>query len=111
MYIAMNRFRINAGREAEFEARWRDRDSYLEDQPGFVAFALLRNPNPLADGTTEFISHSTWRSQADFEAWRDSEAFRRGHAQGSVEGVIAGHPEVSFYDAVLTTSPKAKAGA
>lgn len=99
MFIAMNRFQINAGREADFEARWRERDSYLSDVPGFVRFALLKGANDGA--TTEYVSHSTWRSRADFDAWTKSDAFTRGHAQGSVQGVIAGHPVVSLYEAVI----------
>ena len=99
MFIAMNRFQINAGREADFEARWRERDSYLNDVPGFVRFALLKGAS---DGvTTEYVSHSTWRSRAEFDAWTKSDAFTRGHAQGSVQGVIAGHPVVSLYEAVM----------
>ncbi len=101
MFVAMNRFRVNAGREADFETRWRERDSYLEQVAGFLAFRLLRNATA-ADGTTEFISHSTWRSKQDFEAWRDSEAFRMAHAQGSVQGVLAGHPEASLYEVVIS---------
>jgi heme-degrading monooxygenase HmoA len=101
MFIAMNRFQINAGREADFEERWRGRDSYLNEVPGFVAFSLLRNPQQNDDNTTEYISHSTWRSREDFDAWTKSEAFTRGHAQGSVQGVIAGHPVVSLYEAIL----------
>jgi heme-degrading monooxygenase HmoA len=101
MFIAMNRFKVNAGREADFEEMWRSRESYLNQVPGFVAFALLRNAAS-AEGTTEFISHSTWATQADFDAWTQSEQFRAGHAQGSVAGVLAGHPEVSLYDAVLS---------
>lgn len=101
MFIAMNRFQIVAGREADFEAMWRHRESYLDGVPGFLHFALLRG-EPGPDGATEFISHSTWRSRADFEAWRASEAFRRGHAQGSLEGIVAGPPQLRLYEAVLT---------
>ena len=101
MFIAMNRFQINAGHEAEFEERWRDRDSYLVEVPGFVAFSLLRNWLQNDDKTTEYISHSTWRSREDFDNWTKSEAFTRGHAQGSVQGVIAGHPVVSLYESIL----------
>ena len=99
MFIAMNRFQINAGREADFEARWRGRDSYLSDVPGFLRFALLKGESN--GTTTEYVSHSTWRSRADFDAWTKSDAFTRGHAQGSVQGVIAGHPVVSLYEAVI----------
>jgi heme-degrading monooxygenase HmoA len=101
MFIAMNRFQINAGREAEFEERWRSRESYLNEVPGFVAFALLRNWLQNDDKTTEYISHSTWSSREDFDNWTKSENFTRGHAQGSVAGVLAGHPVVSLYEAVL----------
>ena len=101
MFIAMNRFKITAGHEADFEETWRRRESYLAGVPGFLAFSLLRSATS-ADGTTEFISHSTWRSREDFDAWRASEEFRRGHAQGSVESVIAARPELSLYDVVLS---------
>ena len=36
MYIAMNRFRVAAGREAEFVEVWRKRDSYLDKVPDAV---------------------------------------------------------------------------
>ena len=37
-----------------------------------------------------------------FAAWTESEAFTVGHRQGSLQGVLADHPEVSVYEAVLT---------
>jgi heme-degrading monooxygenase HmoA len=99
MFIAMNRFQVNAGREADFEARWRERDSYLNEVPGFVHFALLKGGSDGA--TTEYASHTTWRSRADFDAWTQSDHFRQAHAQGSVQGLLAGHPVVSLYESVL----------
>jgi heme-degrading monooxygenase HmoA len=100
MYVVMNRFKVNAGREADFEARWRERETYLGGFDGFIQFALLRNSQS-AGGITEFVSHTIWRDQAAFDAWRNSEAFTQGHAQGTVQGVLAGHPEASMYDAVI----------
>ena len=41
MYVAMNRFRISEGREAEFEQTWRERDSHLDEVPGFQQFQLV----------------------------------------------------------------------
>jgi heme-degrading monooxygenase HmoA len=101
MFIAMNRFQVNSGHEAEFEERWRARESHLAEVPGFVAFSLLRNPLQNDDKTTEYISHSTWRSREDFDNWTRSENFNRGHAQGSVAGVLAGPPVVGLYEVVL----------
>jgi hypothetical protein len=44
MFLAMNRLQVTRGREAEFESVWRDRDSHIAVEPGFVEFHLLRRP-------------------------------------------------------------------
>ena len=44
MYIAMNRFKIALGSEATFENLWRQRESFLDEVPGFREFHLLRGP-------------------------------------------------------------------
>ena len=41
MFIAMNRFKIVLGKEAGFEKIWRERDSRLDDVPGFIKFHLI----------------------------------------------------------------------
>lgn len=96
MFIAMNRFQVNPGREADFERMWADRETYLDQVPGFVQFALLRG-----DTDGEYVSHSTWEDRDAFTAWTESEAFRKGHAQGSIAGILAGPPVVSLYEAAL----------
>jgi heme-degrading monooxygenase HmoA len=90
MYIAMNRFRIHAGREADFEKVWRERESFLDEVPGFREFHLLRGAT--AEGFTTYLSHSVWESGAAFEAWT-----RRGVPQGARRrarpaGITDGHP-------------------
>ncbi len=104
MFIAMNNFRVAAGREADFEAQWRNRQSYLQDVPGFVEFALLKG-----DGAGEYASHTVWRDRASFIAWTESRAFAAGHRQGSVGGLLDGHPVVKLYEAVLVERPNEKA--
>lgn len=101
MFVAMNRFRVAEGREAEFERIWRERQSYLQGVPGFVQFALLRG-----DADREYLSHSTWRDRAAFLAWTQSEAFVAGHRQGgSLMGVLEGPPQLSTYEAVIVETP------
>ena len=41
MYLAMNRFKIVKGREADFEKIWRERDTQLEEVDGFETFSLI----------------------------------------------------------------------
>ena len=96
MFVAMNRFLVVPGQEAAFEERWRDRETYLADVPGFVRFALLRG-----DHAGEYLSHSSWESRDAFDAWTRSEAFSAGHRQGSLQGLLAEHPEVSLYEALF----------
>ncbi len=104
VFIAMNRFAINPGREADFENAWRTRESYLEGVPGFLRFALLKGDEP-----GEYISHSTWESRAAFEAWTRSEAFRAAHGQAPMSGILAGPPRLSVYEAVITQEAPARA--
>jgi heme-degrading monooxygenase HmoA len=96
MFVAMNKFRVKAGQEQEFERIWRERETYLQGVAGFEQFALLR-----ADAPGEYISHSTWADRESFIAWTQSEAFGAGHRQGSLMGVLDGPPQVSLYDAVI----------
>jgi heme-degrading monooxygenase HmoA len=79
MYIAMNRFKVAAGFEAEFEDVWKNRDSSLNTVPGFVEFRLLRGKAFPEEDYTLFSSHTIWSSEADFQAWTKSESFREAH--------------------------------
>ena len=104
MYVVMNKFQVIAGQEDEFERLWRERESYLHEVPGFVHFALLR----AEDG--EFISHTTWQDHAAFEAWAESDLFRRGHQRGNqIATVLTGHPQLRTYDVVLVQTPSGPA--
>ena len=98
MFIALNRYRVYRGREYDFERRWQEREDYFRELPGFVAFSLLRNW--LGDETTEYISHSTWRSREDFEAWRAGQLL--DYKRNGLGGVLASRPEVSVYETVVT---------
>jgi heme-degrading monooxygenase HmoA len=99
MFIAMNRFRVARGKEAEFEALWRGRPSHIASVPGFQRFDLLRGPE--RDDHTLFASHTTWESRAAFEAWTKSDAFRAAHSgAGSGKTLTLGHPEFEGFEAV-----------
>ena len=101
MFIAMNRFKVKTGSEAEFERVWRDRDSYLTTVPGFVAFDLLKGP--AREDHVLYASHTLWRSKADFEAWTKSDAFRAAHRDAGTNKVnYLGPPEFEGFQSVLS---------
>jgi len=100
VYIAMNRFRIARGAEPVFEKLWRERDSQLEGVPGFREFHLLRGPT--SEQETLYASHSLWDDRAAFEAWTESENFRKAHAQARApQGTYLGHPAFEGFEVIL----------
>jgi heme-degrading monooxygenase HmoA len=108
VFIAMNRFQVKPGCEADFEAVWLGRDTHLSRVPGFLSFHLLRGPDQ--DGRRLYASHSLWESRAAFEAWTRSEAFRLAHKDaGDNRGLYAGPPNFEGFD-VLQEVAGAQAG-
>ncbi len=100
MFIAMNHFRVAPERCEEFERAWRERESYLGEVPGFVEFHLLKGPEE--DGARLYASHTTWRDEAAFRAWTESEAFHKAHRRaGSTAGTLVGPPRFVGWDVVL----------
>jgi len=100
MYIAMNRFRIALGKEQDFIDIWENRDSHLEEVPGFKEFHLLQGPSD--EECTLFASHAIWESGEDFSNWTKSEAFRKAHANaGSAKDIYLGPPQFEGFEVVL----------
>ncbi len=104
MYIAMNRFKVAKGSEADFEEVWKSRDSRLHEVPGFIEFHLLRGPEH--DDHTLYSSHTLWENEAAFEAWTKSEAFRRAHSgAGERKTLYLAHPVFEGFTVVQTVKP------
>ena len=102
----MNRFQVKLGSEADFEAVWLGRETHLGQVPGFLSFQLLRGPE--RDGHRLYASHSLWRSQAAFEAWTRSEAFRLAHKDaGDNRGLYAGHPQFEGFEVLQEVAAEA----
>lgn len=100
MFVAMNRFKVLKGSEADFETVWRGRDSRLKEMEGFEGFHLLRGPE--AEEHVLYASHTIWRSRAAFEAWTRSEQFRDAHRNaGANKPLYQGHPQFEGFEAVL----------
>ena len=101
MYIAMNRFRIKKGSEADFEQIWAERETFLDEVPGFKEFHLMRGPE--AEDHTLYASHSVWEDEDAFIGWTKSEAFRKAHANagGAKKDIYMGPPQFEGFTSVL----------
>ena len=96
----MNRFKIVLGRETEFENIWKERDTYLDNVPGFLGFHLVKGA---AEEThTIYASHSTWKSRDDFIHWTQSDAFRKAHkGAGDHSDIYLGHPMFEGFQVII----------
>ena len=96
----MNRFKIVLGKEKEFEDVWKNRDTHLEDVPGFKEFRLVKGDTN--DEYTLYASHSIWNSKNDFTNWTKSEEFRLAHKNsGQHKGLYLGHPNFEGFEVVI----------
>ena len=95
MFIAMNRFKVAPGREGDFEEMWLSRDTHLKDVPGFQEFHLLKGPE--GEDHRLYSSHSVWASKVAFEAWTQSDAFRKAK-----EGMYLGPPNFEGFEVLQT---------
>jgi heme-degrading monooxygenase HmoA len=104
-YIAMNRFKVPKENESAFEDMWAKRESYLEENPGYVSFYLLKGAQ--AEGQILYSTHTVWATKADFVAWTKSEGFAKAHARAGQNTVrlFVGHPQFEGFEAVLTQLP------
>jgi len=101
MYIAMNRFKVVPGSEDKFEQVWINRDSRLDQVPGFVEFHLLKGPKN--DDHTLYSSHTVWASEDAFIDWTKSEHFRAAHKGAGDNGALyLGHPNFEGFEVLQT---------
>ena len=100
MYIAMNRFRVARGSEAEFEEVWSSRETHLAGVEGFLRFHLLRGPE--TEDHTLYASHSLWFDESAFREWTRSDAFRKAHAEaGRHKHLYLGPPKFEGFEVVI----------
>lgn len=102
--VKINAIEVPEGAGPRLEERFRDRLGEVEKSPGFLGFELLR---PTA-GETRYFVYTRWESDEAFQAWRESGAFRRGHADragaGSQAPVGTGS-ELLEFEVVLSAGP------
>lgn len=101
MFIAMNRFKVLKDAVGDFEHVWATRESHLDEMKGFVEFHLLRGPE--REDHVLYSSHTIWATQDDFQAWTQSEQFRKSHARApGAKPMTLSHPEFEGFEVIQT---------
>ena len=96
----MNRFKVKLGEETYFEEIWKNRDTHLNEVPGFKKFNLIKSESN--ETYTLYASHSEWESKQDFINWTKSEAFRLAHKNaGKHKDLYLGPPQFEGFETVI----------
>lgn len=100
MFIAINKFKVAHGREHEFEEVWKNRESRLDEMPGFLKFEMLKGQPQ--EGHLYYLSKTDWESAEDFQGWVSSEQFKASHGKSKMPpGVIMGPPQFEGYEVIF----------
>ncbi|HRV92703.1 MAG TPA: antibiotic biosynthesis monooxygenase [Anaerolineae bacterium] len=103
MFVVMNRIPVNPDYADQFEERFTNRAREVDKMSGFVRNQVLRPTNP----DDPYIVLTVWQSQADFEAWVNSEAFQKGHAKSGTlpQETFRGRSKLESFEIILDTEP------
>lgn len=75
-FVVMNHIPIEDEGKPIFEDAFQKQQRTIETMPGFRAFRLLRPKK----GNT-YVVLTQWDSEADFNHWKDSDAFKQAHTK------------------------------
>ncbi len=68
----------------------------VQDFPGFVAMEVLKS-----EAGDEVLVVTWWEDRASFDAWVNSEAFKKAHSGGGGGNLLRGHPRMTVYEVAL----------
>ena len=96
----MNRFKIVLGKEKDFEDVWKNRETHLDNVPGFRKFNLVKGEKN--NEFSLYASHTIWKTKKDFHKWTKSQAFKDAHKNAGKHGhLYLGPPKFEGFDVVL----------
>ncbi len=93
-FVAINVLEVPEPMRAVLEERFAARAGEVDKMPGFQAFRMLRP----VEGLDRYLVYTEWDSRESFQAWVDSQAFTRGHAQHAASGPAASGSELWTFD-------------
>jgi heme oxygenase (mycobilin-producing) len=93
-FVAINVLTVPPAMRDTLEQRFAARAGEVDKMDGFEHFELLRP----VEGQDSYLVYTRWDSEASFQAWLESAAFSRGHAQTSAEGPAASGSSVWTFE-------------
>ncbi|MDN7243467.1 antibiotic biosynthesis monooxygenase [Planococcus sp. N028] len=96
-YFVLNNIPVTEEGRPIFEHRFKNRAGAIENEPGYIAFRVLRP----RDSDT-YVVLTEWESPIFFEKWKESQAFSQAHSK-SAEGTAEKRPNIFSGSSYVTT--------
>lgn len=106
MFISINHIPVKAGREEDFEKKFRDRDRSVEHQPGFISLDVLKPGSKMIMGGppescgNEYQVLTRWENEEAFKSWVHSDSFKKAHSREIDSTMFDGKSYLTFHHAV-----------
>ena len=109
MIVVSNRIPVARGHEEAFAERFRNRASLVEHPPGFVRLEILRSQPILMHGqdmgrSDYHVVLTCWETEAGFNAWTESQDFRRAHSQRAPQERLAGKNVFELHEIIQSAT-------
>ena len=101
MIVVANRIQVTEGYEREFERRFEHRFGAVDHMQGFIRNEVLR---PITGGHYIIMTH--WETKEAFEAWTQSEEFKRAHANRPPKEMFAGPNVFEMHEVIQMAEKK-----
>lgn len=101
-FVAVSRFVVANGMEAEVREAFADRPGLVDSAPGFRRMEVLRP----VDRPEEFWLLTYWRDEASFRDWHRGHAYRDSHA-GIPKGLKLDPraTRITYFESIPTSRP------
>lgn len=82
-YVVLNNIHVNPQHTAEFENRFLNRTTHLEETDGFQALRVLK-----PESSSIYVILTLWESITAFKNWQDSKQYKHTHSKrGTSQGL------------------------
>ena len=99
MIVVENRIPVKNEYREKFEKLFKERESHLNETPGFVRNEVLR---PIKGD--EYVVMTHWESMEHFQNWMNSDAFRKAHSGDNLpKEAFAGENVIAIHEVFLSS--------
>jgi heme-degrading monooxygenase HmoA len=106
MFISINHIPVKAGREADFEKMFQERERAVENEPGFVSLDVLKPGKkmsmggPMESAGNEYQVLTRWKDEQSFNSWVHSDAFKKAHSRDFDATIFDGRSYLTLHGTI-----------